>query len=136
MTTPLDNFVALVGIICVLEITRRATPPALFIITLACIAYVLLGPYIPGELGHRGYSFARLVQYLYLSQEGVFGMAMGVMDENLIYSLTKAFWENIDEFHKSHVLAKTVIQKTFMRGMTIPLHKGAERYYKEMGWIQ
>lgn len=58
------------------------------------------------------------------------------MDENLIYSLTKAFWENIDEFHKSHVLAKMVTQKTLMRGMTIPLHKGAERYYKEMGWIQ
>jgi TRAP transporter 4TM/12TM fusion protein len=94
MTTPLDNFVALVGIICVLEITRRATPPALFIITLACIAYVLLGAYIPGELGHRGYSFARLVQYLYLSQEGVFGMAMGVMVSIIyIFILLGAFLE-------------------------------------------
>lgn len=58
------------------------------------------------------------------------------MDENLIYSLTKAFWENIGEFQKSHVLAKMVIQKNFLRGMTVPLHKGAERYYKEMGWIR
>ncbi|MBI5967483.1 MAG: TAXI family TRAP transporter solute-binding subunit [Deltaproteobacteria bacterium] len=58
------------------------------------------------------------------------------IEANLIYSLTKAFWENIQEFHKSHVLAKMVIQKNFMRGMTVPLHKGAERYYKEVGWIK
>jgi len=94
MTTPLDNFVALVGIICVLEITRRATPTALFIITLASIAYVLLGPYIPGELGHRGYSFDRLVQYLYLSQEGVFGITIGVMVSIIyIFILLGAFLE-------------------------------------------
>ncbi|MBI5967485.1 MAG: TRAP transporter fused permease subunit [Deltaproteobacteria bacterium] len=94
MTTPLDNFVALVGIICVLEITRRATPSALFIITLACMAYVLLGPYIPGELGHRGYSLGRLVQYLYLSQEGIFGMAMGVMVSIIyVFVLLGAFLE-------------------------------------------
>jgi len=58
------------------------------------------------------------------------------MSEDLIYSLTKTLWENIGEFQKSHVLAKMVTQKNFLRGMTVPLHKGAERYYKEVGWIQ
>ena len=42
------------------------------------LAYAYFGPYLPGPLLHRGYSFQRLVEHMYISAEGIYGVALGV----------------------------------------------------------
>lgn len=64
-------------------------------------------------------------------------MAMWVVDEQvdeqLVYDVTKALWENRDSLEASHEKGKSVTLDTALDGMAIPLHPGAEKYYKEQG---
>ncbi|GAI31428.1 unnamed protein product, partial [marine sediment metagenome] len=43
-----------------------------------CIIYLFVGPYMPGILQHGGFTFNRVVAHMYMSIEGVFGIAAGV----------------------------------------------------------
>jgi TRAP transporter 4TM/12TM fusion protein len=72
-----DVIVAIMGLAVVLELTRRTLGWALPILALVFIAYGFLGPYLPGVLQHRGYSFERLFTYVY-SLNGVFGVTTQV----------------------------------------------------------
>ena len=54
-------------------------------------------------------------------------------DEELVYNMTKALWENVDTVHGAHEKGTEVTLETALDGMGIPLHPGAERYYKEKG---
>lgn len=61
------------------------------------------------------------------------------LDEELVYNLTKAFFENIAEFHAASQTFKRVTLENAIprKGKWIPFHPGALRYYKEMnveGW--
>lgn len=76
--TTLDMVIGVIGIILVLEAARRCVGIPIVIIALAFIAYAFLGPYIPGRLAHRGVGVADLVQHLYFTTEGVFGIPLGV----------------------------------------------------------
>ena len=74
----LDYIMGTIVIICVLEGTRRTVGKELMYLSLVFIAYGLWGEYIPGVLGHTGFTFRRLVYQLFLSSEGIFGTALGV----------------------------------------------------------
>ena len=68
----------LVTIIVVLEATRRVLGWILPSLSLLFILYCWAGKYAPGFLAIRGYSPERIIQHLYLTNEGVFGVAAGV----------------------------------------------------------
>ncbi len=54
-----------------------------------------------------------------------------------VYAVTKAVFENFEEFKKLHpALANLSPQSMVKDGLSAPLHEGAARYYKEKGWIQ
>jgi len=57
----------------------------------------------------------------------------GELDEDLIYKITKAFWENVEELYPIHSKAKLITPDTALEGLSVPLHPGAEKYYKEVG---
>ena len=76
--TSLDLFMGVTTIVLILEATRRAVGLPLVIVTSVFILYGLLGPYVPGILAHRGYSFRRIVDHLYLTSEGIFGIPLWV----------------------------------------------------------
>jgi TRAP transporter 4TM/12TM fusion protein len=76
--TTLDLVAGGVAILVVLEVTRRATGWALVIVALLALAYAMAGPYLPGMLAHRGYSPVRLIEHLYLTTEGIWGVPLGV----------------------------------------------------------
>jgi len=59
----------------------------------------------------------------------------GVSDE-LAYKMTKSLYENLDTLYAAHNAAKTIKLENAAKGMPIPLHPGAARYYKEMGLIK
>ncbi len=54
------------------------------------------------------------------------------VDEELIYRITKMFWEHLDEFHKVSKTAGFTTLEDALKAMPIPLHPGAESYYKEI----
>jgi len=57
--------------------------------------------------------------------------------DEVVYELTKALWENgAAKMAQAHAKGKDVQMKTALSGMAIPLHPGAEKYYKEKGLIK
>ncbi|WP_339175699.1 TAXI family TRAP transporter solute-binding subunit [Solibacillus sp. FSL R5-0691] len=56
--------------------------------------------------------------------------------EETVYQLTKELWENLDYLQKSFSIAKQFSPESAVAGTAdIPLHPGAERYYREIGVI-
>lgn len=78
MPTKWDVVFGSVAILLVLEGTRRVVGLPMTLVASAFLLYAKLGPYIPGMLGHRGYSINRIVAHMYLSTEGLFGLPLGV----------------------------------------------------------
>jgi len=58
----------------------------------------------------------------------------GVSDE-LAYQMTKLLFENIETLTSSHQAAAQIALETALDGMPVPLHPGAERFYREQGLI-
>jgi TRAP transporter 4TM/12TM fusion protein len=67
-----------VAVLLVLELARRATGWGLVAVCVLALAYAMAGPHLPGFLAHRGYGPERLVEHLYLSTEGIWGVPLGV----------------------------------------------------------
>jgi TRAP transporter TAXI family solute receptor len=59
----------------------------------------------------------------------------GVSNEEA-YQMTKALWTNLDTLVAAHSAAKAINIKNALNGMPIPLHPGAEKYYKEVGILK
>ncbi|UCH20441.1 MAG: TRAP transporter permease [Deltaproteobacteria bacterium] len=76
--TTLDLVVAVVGLIALLEATRRALGPPLMIVATVFIIYTFGGPYMPDVIAHKGASLVKGMSHYWLSTEGVFGVAVGV----------------------------------------------------------
>jgi TRAP transporter TAXI family solute receptor len=54
-----------------------------------------------------------------------------------VYVITKAVFENFDEFKKLHPAFANLDPKNMIQdGLSAPLHEGAARYYREKGWIK
>ena len=54
-----------------------------------------------------------------------------------VYAITKAVFDNFDEFKKLHpALAHLAPESMIKDGLSAPLHEGALRYYKEKGWVK
>jgi TRAP transporter 4TM/12TM fusion protein len=82
-----DIVMGIIATLAVLEASRRVVGLGMTIIGMIAIAYALAGPrgalpwlgdWMPGILSHRGASVDRLVGQLYLGQEGIFGLPLGV----------------------------------------------------------
>ena len=65
-------------IVLVLEATRRSISPILPAICIIFLIYAYFGPYMPGELGHRGFSFKRIIDHIFMSGEGLWGVPLRV----------------------------------------------------------
>ncbi len=65
-------------IILILEATRRSISPILPIICVIFLLYAYFGPYLPGELGHRGFRVKRIVDHIFMSGEGLWGVPLRV----------------------------------------------------------
>lgn len=65
-------------IIAVLEAARRVLGKALPLLATVFMFYCYWGNYAPGFLEIRGYSLQRIIQHMYLTNEGIFGVAIGV----------------------------------------------------------
>ncbi|HGG63708.1 MAG TPA: TRAP transporter fused permease subunit, partial [Rhodobacteraceae bacterium] len=74
-----DVFMGTALLVLVLEAARRSIGPTLPIIAMIFIAFAIFGPYAPGALKHGGTSWLGLINHLYMTNQGIYGIAIGVM---------------------------------------------------------
>jgi len=78
MATTTDMIIGGIGVIMILEAARRVVGWPIVIVALTFLAYAFAGPHIPGVFAHRGVKFELLVEHLYFTTEGIFGIPLGV----------------------------------------------------------
>jgi len=76
--TLFDVSVAAVGLVLLLEATRRAVGLPMAVLGALFIVYAFVGPWLPDVLAHRGASIERLASHMWLTTQGVYGVAMSV----------------------------------------------------------
>ncbi|NCB41543.1 MAG: TRAP transporter permease [Clostridia bacterium] len=76
--TAIDIIVGVLGILLLMEACRRVVGLPILIIVSLFLLYALLGKYIPGTFGHRGYSIKQIINHMYFTTSGVFGTPLGV----------------------------------------------------------
>lgn len=75
---PFQMIFGIIAILLVLEGTRRTVGLPLALFAFSAIIYGLWGGGLPGILGHRGWSLMHIINTVYLSNQGIFGSALGV----------------------------------------------------------
>lgn len=76
--TTLDVVVGAIGVVMLLEATRRALGPPLMVVAAVFLIYTFAGPYMPDVIAHQGASLNKGASHFWLYTEGVFGVAIGV----------------------------------------------------------
>lgn len=58
------------------------------------------------------------------------------LPEPIAYAVTKALYENVETLAKVHVKGKDITLESALESVSVPLHKGAERYFREQGVLK
>ncbi|HLB16128.1 MAG TPA: TRAP transporter permease [Burkholderiales bacterium] len=74
----MDIITASIGLVLLLEATRRAVGMPMTVLAVIFLAYIMLGQNMPDVLAHKGASLERMLSHQWLTTEGVFGVALGV----------------------------------------------------------
>jgi len=74
----LDLIVGGIAIVLVLEATRRVMGWPMVIVALTFLLYAYLGPYLPAGLAHKGYTLKRIIEHMFLTNQGLYGVAIYV----------------------------------------------------------
>jgi TRAP-type uncharacterized transport system fused permease subunit len=80
----LDVLFGVALVVLVLEAMRRSTGWVMPVITLGFLLYAFYGPYLPAPWTHKGYEIPRLVGHMYMTLEGIFGVAIDVSSSLII----------------------------------------------------
>jgi len=71
-------------IVLVMDAMRRTTGWVMPIITSCFLLYALFGPYLPAPWTHKGYDIGRIVGHMYMTLEGIYGVAVDVSSSLII----------------------------------------------------
>ncbi|MHB8158738.1 MAG: TRAP transporter large permease subunit, partial [Desulfocucumaceae bacterium] len=80
----LDVVMGIMAIVALLVAVKLSVGWGLTVVIAFFIVYSIWGPIFPGFLGHSGVKIPRLVNFLYLTAEGVFGVALGISSTYII----------------------------------------------------
>ena len=78
LPTTMDLIIAPIGLVLVLEGARRALGAPLMIIASLFLLYVFFGHLAPEVIAWKGASYGKAMSHMWITQEGVFGVALGV----------------------------------------------------------
>lgn len=73
-----DVILGLIVIVLSLEAARRVTGTVIPVLSLIFILYAYFGSYLPGWLHHDGFSFSRIVEYIFITSEGMLGIICNI----------------------------------------------------------
>jgi len=82
--TQLDVWVGVIAVVVAIEAARRVLGMDMALCAIIPILYALFGNYLPYIVGHRGYSASRIIEYVYLTSDGIFGIMAEVLAEFII----------------------------------------------------
>jgi TRAP transporter 4TM/12TM fusion protein len=82
--TQLDFWMGLIVTIIAIEVARRVLGLDMALCAIVPILYALLGQYLPFIIGHRGYTLRRVVEYVFLTSDGIFGIMADVLASFII----------------------------------------------------
>lgn len=139
--TQMEIVIAGIALLIVFEAARRASGN-LAILAAIFLAYNWLGQYLPGRLGHNGYTipvgtYPNQDEDVQTSAIKMVMFCRGDLDEETVYQLTKTFWENIDKLGEAQSNLRGLTPEEAVKDIAdLPLHAGAEKYYKEIGVLQ
>ena len=77
-TIPVELILGIVGILILLEATRRVIGVPLVVIAVCFLLFSYFGQYAPDIISHGGLSLKRLVGFQWFDQEAIFGIPIGV----------------------------------------------------------
>jgi len=75
----IDVVMGTILVLLTLEASRRSIGPTLPLIAIFFILFAIFGPLAPGALKHGGTSWLGLINHLYMTNQGIYGIAIGVM---------------------------------------------------------
>jgi len=75
---PIELIIGTIGILILLEATRRVIGKPLAIIAIIFLLFSYFGQYAPDIISHGGLSLKRLVGFQWFDQEAIFGIPIGV----------------------------------------------------------
>jgi len=82
--TAVDVSMGVIVTIVAIEAARRVLGMDMALCAIVPIVYALFGNYLPYIIGHKGYSVRRIIEYVYLTNDGVFGIMAEVLAEFII----------------------------------------------------
>jgi len=82
--TAVDVWLGVAVIVVAIEVSRRVLGMDMALCAILPILYALFGNYLPYIVGHKGYSVRRIIEYVYLTNDGVFGIMAEVLAEFII----------------------------------------------------
>lgn len=105
-----DIVVGALMMFLILEGTRRTIGMALTLIAATFLAYVYLGPYLPSFIAHGGYGFEYIVASNYMSDQGIYGVIIGVTaDFIFLFVLFGALLEKAGAVTEFNNLSQSVV---------------------------
>lgn len=111
--TVMDLWVGGIAILLLLEASRRVVGNGLTLIATFFLLYNFFGAYIPGMLGHYGFSVERVINIMFWGGQGIFGTALGVSATYIfIFVLFGAFLKNSGFSNFINDLALTIAGRT------------------------
>ncbi len=108
------------------------------------IVVVQIPPEVVAKIGDAAYQPAMIPANTY---EGQTTAVPSVAIQNFLvthegvstdtaYKMTKALWENLDALVAAHAAGKAIKKETAIKSVPVPLHPGAEKYYREVGMLK
>jgi len=92
LPNPTDIAFGVALILLVMEAMRRTNGWVMPIVTACFLLYALFGPYLPPPWTHKGYEVGRLIGHMYMTLEGIYGVAVDVSSSLIIlFSIYGAF---------------------------------------------
>jgi TRAP transporter 4TM/12TM fusion protein len=80
----LDQILGVALILLILEAARRTSGWIMPFVVVLFIVYAMVGPHLPAPWTHRGYDISRLTGHMYMTLEGIFGVAVDVSSSLII----------------------------------------------------
>jgi len=108
------------------------------------ITMVSVPPEVVAKVGDPAYQAAAIPANTYTGQTADvptaaipnFLVTHSGVPADLVYQMTKAMYSNLETLYAAHNAARVIKRENALKGMGIPLHPGAERYYKEVGLLR
>jgi TRAP transporter TAXI family solute receptor len=108
------------------------------------VVFIPIPPEVIARIGDKAYTDGVIPANTYKGQTaavptakiGNFLVTRTGVSTDTVYRMTKAMYEHLDQLAAAHAAAKSIKIENAIAGMPIPLHPGAEKYYREVGLIK